>query len=136
NLEAMKLSFEAAAIATTSTSLIKVADMLMASAGYVDPTGEISLVPNPPKQMALPEMEQPEMEQPGMEQPGMEQPGLPGQEVMPPPMNDGMMSQGMQIPPSMPGEGMQLPPEPMPSQTPEQMLEEFPPQGFNGVGVG
>lgn len=85
NLEAMKLSFEAAAIATTSTSLIKVADMLMASAGYVDPTGEQSMVQNMPEQMGLP----------GMPPEGMPPEGMPPEGMMPPP--EGMLPEGMPI---------------------------------------
>lgn len=131
NIEAMKLSFEAAAIATTNTALVKIADMLMASAGYVDPTGGETMVPGGvPQQMPLPGMEGME----GMEnmpdqfgqEPGMAgeaqmpapimppQPGLPPEGMMPP---QGGIPQGMQLPPQQPGEGMVVPP----------MGEELPP---------
>jgi len=91
NLESMQASFEAAALAVSSTELVPAADALMQSAGFEDANGE-GIMPNvTPEQMALAQQAQQTQAQEQLAQEQLAQ----EQQV---PINDSMMQYDEAVP--------------------------------------
>ncbi len=107
NIEAMKSSFEAAALSIQGNKLVPTADALLESAGFVDPTGEESLVP---QQQELP------MDFPARSEQGMSgQEGILGMpqdnEVLGMPMTNPNMQTGVSADPVGIPEDQVMPPQ-------------------------
>jgi len=134
NLESMQASFEAAALAVSSTELVPAADALMQSAGFEDANGE-GIMPNvTPEQMALAQQAQETQAQEQLAQEQLAQEQLAQEQIAQEqlaqeqqvPINDSMMQYDEAVPMQ---EAMPMQEEVMPMQEEIIPMQEAPTQG-------